>query len=60
MAPMINVGDNELSDETLIYFYKDSPVYVDFLFLNENTNNYFEKMKDQLTLRKCESNFFIM
>jgi hypothetical protein len=60
-TPMHSATDNILTDETLIYYYKGSPIYIDFLNTNQHTNvgkaaaQYFEKIKNDLTLRKWSS-----
>jgi hypothetical protein len=60
-TPMHSVTDNIISDESLIYYYKGYPIYIDFLNTNQHTNigkaaaQYFEKIKNDLTLRKWSS-----
>jgi hypothetical protein len=57
IKPIHSVTDSEITDETLIYFYKGKPIYIDFLHINEYSSsgesNYFDKMKNSLTLNKC-------
>lgn len=56
IKPIHSVTDNQITDDTLIYFYKGNPVYLDFLHINDPfTAEYFEKMKSNLTLRKWSS-----
>jgi hypothetical protein len=49
-----------MTDETLIYYFKGAPIYIDFLHTNDHTKvgqgaaSYFEKMQDSLELRKCK------
>jgi hypothetical protein len=58
---MHSATDNTITDETLIYYYKGSPMYIDFLNTNQHTKvglgaaQYFEKIKNSLTLRKWGS-----
>jgi hypothetical protein len=60
-TPMHSATDNTITDETLIYYYKGSPIYIDFLNTNQHTKvgkaaaQYFEKIKNDLVLRKWSS-----
>jgi len=55
------VTDNEITDDTLVYFYKRSPIFIDFLHFNNSLSpekySYFEKIKKNFTLKKCKFSY---
>jgi hypothetical protein len=52
IQPIHSATDNQITDETLIYHYKGTPVFIDFLHVNDEENNYFKAMKSSLTSKK--------
>ena len=40
-------------DDLLVHMYKDTPIFVDFLKVNDANQGFFESMKDSLQIKKC-------
>lgn len=61
VTPIPALTDNQITDETLIYYHKGLPIYIDFLHINDrskasdNVMCYFDKIKTSLTLKKWGS-----
>jgi transcriptional regulator of met regulon len=56
--PIHSATDSNITDDTIIYYYKGRPVYIDFLLINEfkksnEIDNYLDQLKKDLTIYKC-------
>jgi len=51
-----------IHDDMLIHMYKDTPIFVDFLNINDANTSFFESMKtsDSLKTEKCIINILII
>jgi hypothetical protein len=63
VKPIHSATDSVITDETLVYYYKGKPIYIDFLHINEykksnDIENYLDQMKKDLTIYKC--NYFLI
>ena len=47
-------------DDLLIHMYKDTPIFLDFLNINDANTSFFESMKGSLQTKKCKYNIKII